>query len=302
MDVQPTNNGERLYAIIVLVFGLILFSSFISSITNSMTQLRNRDGDKTKQLWLLRRYLKQHSVDTSLTWRILRYTEFTCFANRNQVSASKIWCLNMLSHGLQHELNFAVSYASMKSHPFFEATDALCSAVMRRLAEYAMAVQSLASDDSLFVSGSKCATMYFVDDGRLSYLHHMNLEVEEPSLETLGQHSWACEAALWTDWYTLGALMAVSESKIVKIDHKAFGDVLANDCVVLDHSCTYAQNFVKWLGQQRYAELTDVAATMAMKEVSRKFLDPELRMLQRSRVSRRVTTKIRQSTPRTVAS
>merc|ERR1719163_1778554 len=98
----------------VLLFGLVLFSSFISSITASMTQLRNLEGDKSKQFWLLRRYLRQNGINTNLSWRILRYVEFACGEQKNLVPESKIWVLQLLTHQLRHELNYAVSFSILK--------------------------------------------------------------------------------------------------------------------------------------------------------------------------------------------
>eukprot|EP00439_Symbiodinium_sp_Y106_P035486 s239_g4.t1 len=76
MDVHPQNVAERCFAIMVLIAGLVLFSSFISSITGSMSQLRNMQADRSKQFWLLRRYLKQQKVPMDLCFRVLRYTEY----------------------------------------------------------------------------------------------------------------------------------------------------------------------------------------------------------------------------------
>eukprot|EP00438_Fugacium_kawagutii_P026712 Skav219970 [mRNA] locus=scaffold2879:389420:443892:+ [translate_table: standard] len=53
VDVHPQNLVERTFAILVLIFGLVLFSSFVSSITASMTQLRNmQDSLRTSKTWL----------------------------------------------------------------------------------------------------------------------------------------------------------------------------------------------------------------------------------------------------------
>merc|ERR1719491_32015 len=46
MEVVPENTVERVFCVMVLVFAMVTFSSFISSITNAMTQLRNLNSDK----------------------------------------------------------------------------------------------------------------------------------------------------------------------------------------------------------------------------------------------------------------
>merc|ERR1712227_273780 len=54
MDVQPVSLEERMFTILVVTFGLVYFSSFISSITASMQQLRLMTEEYGKQYWLLR--------------------------------------------------------------------------------------------------------------------------------------------------------------------------------------------------------------------------------------------------------
>merc|ERR1712232_66922 len=41
MDVHPRNLSERMFSVVVLIFALCIFSSFVSSITAAMTYLRN---------------------------------------------------------------------------------------------------------------------------------------------------------------------------------------------------------------------------------------------------------------------
>lgn len=50
MEVFPQNLTERVFALIVVVFAMITFSSFISSITTAMNQLRNMNSEQAKAL------------------------------------------------------------------------------------------------------------------------------------------------------------------------------------------------------------------------------------------------------------
>eukprot|EP00438_Fugacium_kawagutii_P014074 Skav204181 [mRNA] locus=scaffold903:671647:679349:- [translate_table: standard] len=55
MEVSARNVPERMLSIAVLFFALITFSSFVGSITTSMTALRSMKADTKKQFWMLRR-------------------------------------------------------------------------------------------------------------------------------------------------------------------------------------------------------------------------------------------------------
>ena len=67
MEVFPANVAERSMAVVVLIFSLVAFSSFLASISASMTALRNMNQETTKQFWILRRFLKQEKASADKT-------------------------------------------------------------------------------------------------------------------------------------------------------------------------------------------------------------------------------------------
>lgn len=97
----------------VLIAGLVLFSSFISSITGSMSQLRNMKAEKSKQFWLLRHYLKQQRVPRDLCFRVpwphgerrgdevLRYVEYATNNVNERVPEGRITILSCLTDQLR---------------------------------------------------------------------------------------------------------------------------------------------------------------------------------------------------------
>uniref|UniRef100_A0A7S1A850 Ion transport domain-containing protein n=1 Tax=Noctiluca scintillans TaxID=2966 RepID=A0A7S1A850_NOCSC len=60
MDVSATNIVERVYSILVLLFALVTFTSFVSSITTSMTYLRKMRSEPEQQEAILREYFLQN--------------------------------------------------------------------------------------------------------------------------------------------------------------------------------------------------------------------------------------------------
>ena len=92
MEVVPANEYERFFTVCMILSGMLIFSSFVSAITNAMNQLRNLNsnlaarptrnrscrretvgaalGWRLEQESLLRRYLQENSVSPSLTARI----------------------------------------------------------------------------------------------------------------------------------------------------------------------------------------------------------------------------------------
>jgi len=275
MSVQPQNIYERMFAICVLVFGLVLFSSFISSITASMTQLRNMSEDKSKQFWLLRKYLRQRGIDKQLTFRILRYVEYAIKEKTVLVSDSKVWSLGLLSQQLREELQYEVSFKCLMSHPFFEKARTVSSMSTFQLAAQALSVEMLASRDTIFNPGTLATAMFIVAFGQLKYQKMDELNIEETDdTNKLTKDDWACEHALWTKWTHMGCLRAVSEVRLVAIDVKKFQDVVNKDPIAWNLAHTYAEKYVDWLNATSRGDLTDVAHHIQMCFQVRHFLAP----------------------------
>merc|ERR1711976_627070 len=84
MEVRPHNLGERVYSIIVLLFALITFSSFLGSITTAMTALRRRHSEQARQQSILRRYFTDNHISVELSQRIWKFIKNTHFARRDR--------------------------------------------------------------------------------------------------------------------------------------------------------------------------------------------------------------------------
>merc|ERR1712072_764529 len=73
MEVHAHNQKERVYSIFVLLFAMITFSSFVSSITSSMTHLRKLKSEPAKQETILRRYFAENKISAELGQRIWKF-------------------------------------------------------------------------------------------------------------------------------------------------------------------------------------------------------------------------------------
>ncbi|CAE7883635.1 KCNH6 [Symbiodinium microadriaticum] len=177
MDVHPQNVAERCFAIMVLIAGLVLFSSFISSITGSMSQLRNMQADRSKQFWLLRRYLKQQKVPMDLCFRVLRYTEYATSTSHDRVPEGRITILSSLTEQLRNELTFYTHYRNLKKHPVFLQVAGMNEARISDVCLQSMSAQTLSSmdlaaGDPLFSLVDASKHMFFIETGAIRYTVH----------------------------------------------------------------------------------------------------------------------------------
>jgi hypothetical protein len=119
MHVQPQNIRERAFAVIVLLFAMIVFSSFVSSVTNSMAMLFGRNSDDTHQQWILRKYMQQQGISRDLSARVNRYIACVLEAKRSSVQLRDVQFLSLLSGPLLDDLLFELHSTQLLVHPLF---------------------------------------------------------------------------------------------------------------------------------------------------------------------------------------
>jgi len=266
MTMQPENSAERSYAILLLVFGMIVFAAFTAALTNKMIRLRDMHGETSKQFWLLRRYLRERSVPSALVFRILRYTEYACASQEDVIQESSVTILSLLSDQLRAELMYTVSFSSLLTHPLFEEAHATSEVAVYSLAEKVLMRKSLASQDCLFEEGLETTHMYYIVSGSMSYIMPRAPEVR------VEQDAWLCEHALWVPWSYHGDAMAVTECPVIYVDVHAWGEAIRSDARLWVLMAGYADKFADWLNEVDLAQLTDYFAGEESSALVRNFI------------------------------
>jgi len=243
MHVQPHNIMERVFAVAVLLFAMIVFSSFVSSVTNSMALLFGRNSQDSHQQWVLRKYLQQRSISRDLTIRVNRYISFMLEAKRNSIQHEDVLFLDLLSGPLLDELNFELHSDHLMVHPFLAELGRQMPAVLRKLCSIAVKNVSLSRGDALFSPGASCTEMYIVVSGLLSYKQ----EHQGDAHELLRNGNWCSEAVLWTPWYHRGRMRSKQDSQLVAIDSSKFREVLTREYQDMPFPKIYGGAFVKAL-------------------------------------------------------
>mmetsp|Transcript_105983 Transcript_105983/g.252896 ORF Transcript_105983/g.252896 Transcript_105983/m.252896 type:complete len:658 (+) Transcript_105983:55-2028(+) len=266
MDVHPQNLAERSFAILVLIAGLVLFSSFISSITGSMSQLRNMKADKSKQFWLLRRYLKQQNVPRDLCFRVLRYIEYATANVHERVPEGRITILKNLTEQLRNELTFFTYYRCLKAHALFKQIDTMNQAILISMSSQVLRSLDLAAGDPLFSVVDVPYEMFWIQKGVIRYVLQDLTNGRRRSLSRfttfttatqdtentviLGQGEYLCEVALWSPWAHVGNAQAVAEANLVCIDQALFCEVALKDVDLGQIVTLYARRFLEFMSEE----------------------------------------------------
>eukprot|EP00928_Gymnodinium_smaydae_P008467 TRINITY_DN13083_c0_g8_i1.p1 TRINITY_DN13083_c0_g8~~TRINITY_DN13083_c0_g8_i1.p1 ORF type:complete len:720 (+),score=148.81 TRINITY_DN13083_c0_g8_i1:273-2432(+) len=259
MHVQPMNLAERILTVVVLLSGMVVFSSFVSSITGAMTALRGLQEDSWKQTWMLRRYLRERGVGSSspLYLRIQRYAAWSAARKKGFLQESKVQLLADLSQQLKNELRVEILLAPLKAHPLIFKVAEMSRRIMLRLAKDAVTKETTARDDISFYEGESAKNMLVVQAGRLTYCCSNTLSVskttdnktvsEGHAVIPVDHGSWICEMVLWTEWVHRGQLRALEECELIKVEADQFSQVVRQEPSVLEFIREHAMWFMAWL-------------------------------------------------------
>jgi len=261
MHVQPQNILERSFAIVVLVAGMIIFSSIVSSITAATNGLKSMNAKYTKQVYIFRKMCKENHIRKDLLGRIMRYSEHFVQPRMNRVEFKTVELMSMLPKTFVMEVTLEVYGKSLTPHPLFAALGqrtCLASVCSSCLSEVVLEL-----NETLFSPGDQAHCMYFVSEGRLT--HHVlianpnypvHLAGGKVETEILTESKWFGEAVLWTPWIWQGNMNSSTPSLLCAVSSKSFRDVLVTQRGMYAILKNYAREFILRMNE-RSGFLTD---------------------------------------------
>jgi hypothetical protein len=245
-NIQPQNSAERAYVIFVLLFGMVVFSSFIASVTQARMQLNKMMSKFERDNWLLRKFCRQHNISRELQTHMKRYIDLVIIPNFHKLTMADVVLLPKLSSHLREQLNTELTSQHLVVHPFFKQLQGMNRAVMSHVCNQALDQLSFARGDVAFSGGVIARCMLLVTSGVLDYipLHPQCHEERKVSAK-----HWACEAVLWTKWTHQGQLQASIESTAMAINGVKFRTVITENGFVMSFVRTYGLRFCEGLSE-----------------------------------------------------
>jgi len=277
MEIVPRNAAERVYNVVTLLFAMITFSSFVSSLTNAMTQLRNLNSDKLAQYTMLRRYLRDHEVTVNLTTRIWHWLSKDTKGNKHRIHEKDVVILSMLPSTLTAELRNQVVGPFVVPHPFFFQFGGSNPMLMRRVYK-SLTEHSALTGKELFAAGDIGDSMYFVVsgtckyyasfsgmnvDGSRSLIHNGRISVDSGmgagGDQMLTKGNWMCEPVLWVKWKHVGQVVAKEHTELFALVASRFHHIIEQNVGEAWSVVRYAKLFAERLRSLHHA-INDVWA------------------------------------------
>jgi hypothetical protein len=211
MEVYPTNKVERTYSVCVLMFALVTFSSFVSTITSSVTHLQHINARRLHNQVLLRRYLSERRISAALVLRVCHYSQIYQRSQggmERKTSEDKVEALKILPSSMRQEIRWEAHSPAVLAHPFFFQYNVASPSACKEVCAQAISEVSLVVGQELFTQTKAVKQMVFVLEGSLTYSYPANLFAMHK--ESVGKHMWACELAMWAERVDLYGPFAAS--------------------------------------------------------------------------------------------
>uniref|UniRef100_A0A7S1ALZ1 Cyclic nucleotide-binding domain-containing protein n=1 Tax=Noctiluca scintillans TaxID=2966 RepID=A0A7S1ALZ1_NOCSC len=241
--IDATNTGERFYSITLLVLGLLFSSTLISGISAALIDFSMRTSENRNKMRLLRLYLHQNSLDSSLAIKVTTQAEKRLKAT-NVLRDSDVPALALLSTQLRTELRYSLMSPHTNTHPLFQLWADLSIQTARMIATEAASFVFHEQLDDVFTAGTGGDMAYHVVSGRMRYMQYPeSAPVENVLRKDLADKAWVSEASLWAKWIHVGTLEAQTRCQLVAIHALDVVRVVRAHHLITDITYSYALHF-----------------------------------------------------------
>jgi len=247
MEINPSSSPERVYAVSVLFFALVIFSWLVSSMTNAMIELQSMRHEQQVQNWALLTFLKERRISQGLSYRV---KEYIASQKGKEKRENEVAWLSNLPENLVMDIHEETRAPILSGHGLFFLAQIDYPRAYRHICHQSVHQRSFASCDMVFTTGDACDKMFFVELGRLHYVlgvrSHSSQRIKPARGGTdAGKGQWLAEIALWCVWENAGDLSALGDSSLLLVDVAAFAGVVRRYEKLHLEVATYAKNFAE---------------------------------------------------------
>jgi len=279
-DIQARSWGERVYSICVILLALVVFSSFVSSITTTMQGLHAQKTDREALEMELRSFCVDHQVSAELGTQMFNVLR-THLSQKQRTHEADLKFLELIPEHLKKQLREELHLPVLLHLPFVEHLRHVDDETVRSVAHTAMIQETYHKGEAIFKAGFRAQHLWFIITGTADYIHratqsHGTSSVDsfasEASLSTtLLPNMWAGDPALWLVWRYFGDLTGNMPLEVVILDADEFRRVMVKSPRALRCNQTHAtllQMYMKTMNWHTDVWCTAIADLQEMGRLS----------------------------------
>lgn len=220
---RPQNLLEEMFNVALIFGGLVIFSSFVGSVTTTLTAMRVRAEERTRQNVLFKRYVDDNHISPALARRI---SHFAKEHHRHSVRTIEkdISFTKSLPESLLLEMRAQVFAPVLCQHPFFGFAVRRHRSTMLLTCHRTCGHELLMTGDELLSYNNEAKKMVFVIAGRFEYYDGAMGTLESPA--AFEERQWLNEASLFLKYQHRGRTIARMDSDCVGVDAGLFAETV----------------------------------------------------------------------------
>ncbi|CAE7689612.1 AMY1.6 [Symbiodinium pilosum] len=202
-NVAPENAVERIFAIIVILLAMGMFSSFISALTSTVSAYRNARMEQFNQQSMLLRFFTERNLSTDLYGKIREVIQKERHAGI-RLKEDEVMLLQKVPEGLKFQLHEEMFLSHVGRLPFWPAWSHFEDQhFFRNLCHGAMTERVTTKGHDAFTPEGDCLEVCVLEAGCMSYE-----PAEGAHARRAREGSIFCMPALWAEWQYRGRLSA----------------------------------------------------------------------------------------------
>lgn len=245
VEIVATNSVERCCSVCLLLLGLLFNSSLVSALSATFIRFQMLASGQLQEQMTLARFLRQHDVPRKLTMQVQRMAKLR-IVRPNLLLEEDVSSLELLPASLISDLKCQIYKKTLFTHQFFSLICCLSPDLLPALSQTVRFANHVEGDE-LFLAGEKAEAVFFLSRGLMNYIQEPFTSPGVRFTETteVEEHTWFCEAALWTQWIHVGRVVAVSSSQLTIVSVEDAVKALHKERVARDVSVAYGTQFHK---------------------------------------------------------
>eukprot|EP00450_Noctiluca_scintillans_P033064 CAMPEP_0194540820 /NCGR_PEP_ID=MMETSP0253-20130528/81193_1 /TAXON_ID=2966 /ORGANISM="Noctiluca scintillans" /LENGTH=689 /DNA_ID=CAMNT_0039387229 /DNA_START=249 /DNA_END=2318 /DNA_ORIENTATION=+ len=256
MEVHAVNSKERLFTIVTIIFALLIFSSFLSTITTLMQNLRRLRAERQAEEQLLRSYLVENNISAELGTRISRFLKVNHFRKQLRMQEKDLKMLESLPRALKNLLREELHSPVAMRMPFLKRLQSMDPVVAKRLCHNGVHQSTYLVEELIFEVDGEGKHIFFLVTGTAEYLHQKDMVDGDTFMATAAGNSlsntlldgaWICDPALWLDWTYQGQLTAKLASDVTILSVTEFLMAMNTSRPSFHYAFTFAKLFHMYL-------------------------------------------------------
>jgi len=235
---------ERVFNIFALVVGFVLQTIVVCLLSATLVDARLSKMDEKSQMQKLHRLFKENGVSQEVALRVWKQVNGRMRQNQIRLAVKDVPVLDLLSHSTLSKLQLEIFGKTLMIHPLFRVWNAIDRAALASLTMDGVETIHLVLHDDLFVAGAVRHDTACLVNGTIAYRQFTESSlVSKQTEEIVGNGTWFCEAALWTNWTTVGQAEAQAPCHILSVSTEGVMKAMGVKPIIATITYEYGKHF-----------------------------------------------------------